>query len=50
MAGAVNLGEMFISDGCQPLLFVGTLGVAALFAFDEENRTFNTAKELNSLI
>ena len=49
MAGAVNLGEMFISDGRQPLLFVGTLGVAALFAIDDENGAFDAAKKLHSL-
>lgn len=49
MAGAVNLGEMFISDGRQPLLSVGTLGVAALFAIDDENGTFDAAKKLHGL-
>jgi len=49
MAGAVNLGEMCISDDRQPLLFVGALGVAALFAIDGENGAFNAAKKLHSL-
>src|SRR5215831_2578314 len=49
MAGVVNLSETFISDDRQPLLFVGALGVAALFAIDDEDRTFNAAKKLHGL-
>src|SRR5262249_59307617 len=49
MGGLVNLHEMFISDDRQPLLFVGALGVTALFAIDEEDRTFDAAKKLHGL-
>jgi hypothetical protein len=31
------------------LLFVGTLGVAALFAIDDENGAFDAAKKLHGL-
>ena len=49
MAGMVNFGEMFISDDRQPLLFVGALGVVALFAIDDEDGTFDAAKKLHGL-
>src|SRR5215475_1824199 len=49
MAGVVNLSETFISDNRQPLLLVRALRVAALFAIDDEDRTFNAAKKLHGL-
>src|SRR5262247_735835 len=49
MAGVVNLNEMFISDDGQSLLLIGPLGEAALFAIDDEDRTFNAAKKLYGL-
>src|SRR5262245_65903426 len=49
LAGVVNLNEMFISDDRQPLLLVGPLGVAALLAIDDADRTFNAAKKLHGL-
>ena len=49
MAGVVNLSETFISDDRQPLLLIRSLGVAALFAIDDKDRTFNVAKKFHSL-
>ena len=49
MTGIVNFGEMFVSDDRQPLLFVGALRMAALFAIDEEDGTSDAAKKLHGL-
>src|SRR5262249_20984028 len=49
MSGVVNLNEMSISDDRQSLLLIGPLGVTALFAIDDEDRTFNAAKKLHGL-
>ena len=49
VAGIINFGELFVSDDRQPWLSVGTLGVAALFAIDDEDGAFDAAKKLNGL-
>src|SRR5215467_14624101 len=49
MAGVVNLNEMFISYAVFCLKKKKPLGVAALFAIDDEDRTFNAAKKLHGL-
>ena len=49
VAGTVNCGEMFVADHRQPLLIVGTLGVATVLAFNDENRAFDAAKKFNGL-
>src|SRR5262245_31472388 len=49
MAGVVNIREKFISENSQTLLLVRSLGVAALFAIDDEDRAFNATKKLHGL-
>lgn len=49
MAGVVNFGELFVADCRQSLLFVGTLGMAALFAIDDQNRALDAEEKLHGL-